>query len=525
MLPREVLVRTRHGYEQQRKYVRPLFEGQLGGAYVAERFALLRTAFNAGTRVKQLNREKRDAMKLYIARKPILLQLTLSTLLLAATGTLTRASSPSPAAPLDAELIARVDAFVDRDVARLTAIFKDLHRHPEIAFTETRTAAIVAKELSALGFSVTEGIGKTGVVGVLENGPGPTLWFRADMDANAVRETTGLPYAATAKQRLPDGSEIDVMHACGHDAHVTWMLGLAKAMVELRTEWSGTLVVYAQPAEEMLTGAQAMAEDGLWRRGFPKPDYAFGAHTAPGPVGVISLAPGVRMAGTDQLDITFHGVGGHGSAPQMTIDPVVMAAQAVLSYQTIISRNIDPQVPAVLSVGAIEAGRDNNVIPETVVLKLNLRWFTPEVRERMLKRIDEINRGVAIAAGLSRDRMPTRLMKGHAGPLVNDAALVARVHPSLKALMGPGNVIDRFPAVMGSEDFQEAFEGLDTPYAFILIGVAPPKMFAKARAAGRTFPYANHNPDFFVDLEAIPIGAKVNAVAALSILANHPRAK
>jgi len=176
----------------------------------------------------------------------------------------------------------------------------------------------------------------------------------------------------------------------------------------------------------------------------------------------------------------------------------------------------------VLSVGSIVAGRDNNVIPETSVLKLNLRWFTPEVRQQMLKRIDEINNGVAIAAGVAKDRMPTRLMKGNAGPLVNDKALVARINPSLEELMGKGKVIDQFPAVMGSEDFQEAFKSLDTPYAFILVGVAPPELFAKARAAGRPFPYSNHNPDFFVDLAAIPIGAKVNAVAALSILAKRP---
>ena len=428
----------------------------------------------------------------------------------------------SAEAPIPAALIAKVNTAVATDTPRLIAIFKDLHQHPEIAFTETRTAAIVAKELKALGFIVTEGIGKTGVVGVLKNGPGPTVWFRADMDSNSVREATGLPWAATAQQRLADGSEIDVMHACGHDAHVTWLLGLAKTMVAMKADWSGTLVVYAQPAEEVGLGAQAMVEDKLWQRGFPKPDYAFGAHTVPGPVGMISSSPGVRMAGTDQLDITFNGIGGHGSTPQMTIDPVVMAAQAVLSYQTIVSRNLDPQTSAVLSVGSIVAGRDNNVIPETSVLKLNLRWFTPEVRQQMLKRIDEINNGVAIAAGVAKDRMPTRLMKGNAGPLVNDKALVARINPSLEELMGKGKVIDQFPAVMGSEDFQEAFKSLDTPYAFILVGVAPPELFAKARAAGRPFPYSNHNPDFFVDLAAIPIGAKVNAVAALSILAKRP---
>lgn len=434
-------------------------------------------------------------------------------------------SAAAPMAPatgvksIPAALIAKVKAAVDADTTRLTSIFKDLHQHPELAFTETRTAAIVAKNLKALGFTVTEGVGKTGVVGVFKNGPGPTVWFRADMDANAVREATGLPYAATAKQRLADGSEIDVMHACGHDAHVTWMLGMAKTLVALKADWSGTLVVYAQPAEEVGLGAQAMVADKLWQRGFPKPDVAFGSHTAPIPVGVISSSPGVRMAGVDQLDITIHGVGGHGSTPQMTIDPVVMAAQAVLAYQTIVSRNLDPQASAVLSVGSIVAGRDNNVIPDLAVLKLNLRWFTTEVREQMLKRIDEINKGVAMAAGVAKDRMPTRLMKGKAGPLVNDKELIGRINPSLATLMGKGLVIDQFPAVMGSEDFQEAFKPLGTPYAFLLIGVAPAEMFAKAKAAGRPFPYSNHNPDFFVDLAAIAVGAKVNAVAVLSIVA------
>lgn len=429
------------------------------------------------------------------------------------------AVTPQTLAP---ELMASVNRLVDADTARLTAIFKDLHQHPELAFTETRTAGIVAKELRALGFQVTEGIGKTGVVAVLANGPGPTLWFRADTDANAVKETTGLAWAAKGPQRMADGSEIDVMHACGHDAHTTWLLGLAKAMVDLKSEWSGTLVVYAQPAEEVGLGAQAMVEDGLWERGFPKPDFALGSHTAPIPVGVVSSSPGVRMAGTDQLDITFTGRGGHGSTPQMTIDPVVMSAQAVLAYQTIISRSVDPQSPAVLSVGSIDVGRDNNVIPANSVLKLNLRWFKPEVRELMLRRIDEVNRGIAVSNGVPEADMPTRLMKGSASPLVNDHALVARINPSLVALLGEGKVLDQFPSVMGSEDFQEAFAPIGTPYVFLLVGVAPPELFAKAQAAGQMFPYANHNPDFFVDLAAIPVGAKANTVAALSLLKKAP---
>ena len=421
---------------------------------------------------------------------------------------------------LSAELISKVIREVDKDAQRLDALFKDLHQNPELGFMEKRTSAIVAKNLKALGFSVTEGIAKTGVVGVFKNGPGPTVWFRADMDANAVREATGLPYAATGKQKLDDGSEIDAMHACGHDAHVTWMLGLAKVMLALKSDWSGTLVVYAQPAEEPGLGAQAMLADGIFNKGLPKPDFALTSHTAPGPVGMISSSAGVRMAGFDQINILFSGIGGHGSTPQMTIDPVVMSAQAVLAYQTIISRNLDPQAAAVLTVGAVEAGRDNNVIPASSLLKLNLRWFTQEIREQMIKRIDEINHGIALSAGVPTDKMPKRTMLGNAVPLVNDVALVAKMNPSLRALLGENKVVDNFPAVMGSEDFQELYKGLNVPYALILIGVAPPELFAKARAAGQPFPYANHNPDFFVDLAAIPVGVKVNTVALLSIFTN-----
>jgi hippurate hydrolase len=262
-----------------------------------------------------------------------------------------------------------------------------------------------------------------------------------------------------------------------------------------------------------------MVRDGLWKRGFPRPDYALGVHAVPGPVGTVASAPGVRMAGTDQFDVTFFGVGGHGSSPHLAIDPVVIAAQAVLGYQTIISRNVDPQQAAVLTVGSIEAGRDNNVIPGQAVLRLNTRWFTKGAREQMINRVDEINAGLALAAGVPPDRKPRREMKGFAAPLTNDKALVARVNPALRALLGNERVIDDFPSVLGSEDFQEAFAEFETPYVFALVGVAPPALFAEAQKAGRPFPYANHNPDFFVDLAAIPVGAKVNTVSVLSILA------
>jgi len=441
----------------------------------------------------------------------------LRTHLLAAIG-LAALAAPVAAAP-SPELVARVTAAVEADSPRLTAIFKDLHQHPEIAFTESRTAGIVARELKALGFEVTTGIAKTGVVGVFRNGPGPTLWFRADMDSNSVLEATGLPWAATQPQRLPDGSEIPVMHACGHDAHTTWLLGLAKTMKTLKADWSGTLVVYAQPAEEVGLGAQAMVKDGLFTRGFPTPDLALSSHAVPLAVGVAVNAPGVRMAGTDQLDVTFTGIGGHGSTPELAIDPVVMAAQAVLAYQTVISRSVDPQSPSVLTVGAVEAGRDNNVIPASAELRLNLRWFDRKVRDNMLTRIDEINKGIVLGSGLGLDKVPVREMKGSAGPLVNDPKLVAAVTPALKTLLGEDKLLTDFPSVMGSEDFQEAFAGTNTPYTFLLIGIAEPARFAAAKAAGRRFPFANHNNDFVVDLPAIPLGTRINTVAALALLA------
>lgn len=433
------------------------------------------------------------------------------------------AQSPAPAAarPIPPQLVERINRLVEADTGRLVDIFKDIHANPEYGFTETRTAGIVAAALREQGFAVTEGIGKTGVVGVLRNGAGPTVWLRADMDCNAVKETTGLPYASTKKQTLPDGEEIDVMHACGHDAHVTWMIALARIAAATRDAWSGTLVCYGQPAEEIGLGAQAMVDDRIWDRGFPRPDIAFTLHTVPGPVGYVACAPGVRMAGFDQLDVTLKGVGGHGSTPHMTIDPVVMASQAVLGYQTIVSRTLDPQTSAVVTVGSIEAGRDNNVIPGEAVLKLNLRWFDEGTRQRMIERIDAISKGVAIGAGVPEADWPTRAMKGTAAPLSNDPDLTRRVVPSLHALMGADRVIEEFPAVMGSEDFQELFRPLEpkVPYVQALVGCAPPDLFVKARREGKPFPYSNHNSDFFVDLAAIPMGAKVNAAMVMAILA------
>jgi amidohydrolase len=296
----------------------------------------------------------------------------------------------------------KVKSLSNADKQRLETIFKDIHQNPELGFMEVRTAAIVAKELKTLGYEVTTGIGKTGVVGILKNGDGPIVMYRADMDCNAVKETTGLPYASTKTVKNNDGIEVPVGHLCGHDLHVTWMLGIAKMMVNLKKEWKGTLIMIGQPSEEPGGGADAMAAE-MYKKGVPVPDYLLGMHTAPVAVGYYLNAHGDRMAGADQFDVTFNGIGGHGSTPNVAKDPIVMAANAILQYQTIISRNMDPQKAAVVTVGAINAGVDNNVIPASATLKLNLRWFNQEDRNLMLDGIKRINEGIAYANNLPKE--------------------------------------------------------------------------------------------------------------------------
>lgn len=424
-------------------------------------------------------------------------------------------------------LAAQAKASIEADTARLTAIFKDIHQNPELGFMETRTAGIVAKELKALGFQVTTGIGGTGVVGVLKNGDGPVVMYRADMDANAVEEATGLPWASKVRVKRPDGTEVPVAHLCGHDAHVTWMLGMAKALASMKSAWKGTVILVGQPAEEPILGAQAMVDDGLWtKHKLPKPDYFTGIHTAPIPVGMMVSSGGVKQAGTDQLDILFKGVGGHGSMPNLTKDPVLMVAYAVSQYQAIVSRVIDPQQTGVLTVGAIQAGVDNNVIPQTALVKANLRWFEPQVRTKMLSGIKAISEGIARTYGMPEDQMPVITMKGSSTPLVNDEALAARMATTLKSVFGETNVLTDLPPVTGSEDVH-LLKGphTDVPFNFLFVGIADPKVFAAAQRPGEPLrpPFSGHNPNFVVDLAAIPMGTSIATVSMLELL--QPKAE
>ncbi|CAN1566778.1 AbgB Metal-dependent amidase/aminoacylase/carboxypeptidase [Flavobacteriaceae bacterium] len=411
-----------------------------------------------------------------------------------------------------------LNKIVETDTKRLVEMFKDIHANPELGFMEVRTAAIVVKELKTLGFEVKTGIGKTGVVGILKNGTGPIVMYRADMDCNSVQETTGIAYANNklVKNRL--GEDVPAMHACGHDAHTTWMLGIAKAMVALKKDWSGTLIMVGQPAEELGEGAEAMINDKMYEKGVPIPDYLFGMHTAPFPVGIISNGSGRRMAGMDVLDVEFHGIGGHGSSPHVAKDPILMGAAAVIEYQTIISRAIDPQNAVVITVGSFQSGIDNNVIPGSALLKLNLRWFDEKDRNTILNGIRRINESIAFAYDLPKELYPTLTMKGMAYPLVNNQVMVDKVNKALETVIAPDKNIKNIPAVMGSEDFHHLVIHNPKPvYDYMLVGIANKEASEKDTKEGKMFPFFNHNSNFEVDLSAIPLGVTLGTTALLEI--------
>jgi len=405
------------------------------------------------------------------------------------------------------------------DSLRLVSIFKDIHQNPEPAFMEVRTANIVATELKALGLNVFTGIAKTGVIGILKNGDGPVVMFRADMDCNSVKEATGLSYASTKKVKKADGTEAPVMHACGHDAHVTWMLGIAKVMVALKKSWKGTLVFVSQPAEEIGAGAKAMAADSIYKTIVPIPDYLFGMHTWPTPVGTIVNRVNENMSGVDFLDVEFFGTGGHGALPESTKDPVLMVCNAVLQYQTIISRQISATDMAVLTVGSIQTGIDNNVIPSQATAKLSLRWFNQKTRRTILDGIARINEGIAFANGLSKDKYPIITMKTTIDPVINDASITGKINKEVANELPQVEVITNLPPVMMAEDFPYLVKGNNkTVYDFLLVGVANKVEYDLAIGEGKTAPYTNHSGAFKVDLSAIPMGVVIGATALMELL-------
>lgn len=376
----------------------------------------------------------------------------------------------------------------------LEALYIDLHRHPELSFQETRTAGVITQHLTELGIAFEEGIGKTGVVATLENGDGPVVWLRADMDALPVPEQTGLEYASTARGTDPAGNDVPVMHACGHDMHVTALLGALERLVATTDEWAGTIVAVFQPAEEYGAGSQAMIADGVLDR-FPTPDIVLGQHVTPLPAGTIGVRSGTQMAASDGLTVTLLGRGGHGSRPHSTIDPVVMAAATVMRLQTIVSREIDPRDVAVVTVGSIHAGLKNNIIPAEAKLELSLRYPNDEARARVLEKVERIVRAEAEASGAEQ---PPVIATDHTlPPTINDVHATARLVLAFDAAFGEGTVID--PGMFtGSEDVSWFAREAGVPLVFWFWGGVDPVAFAEATAAGtveRDIP-TNHSPFF-----------------------------
>jgi hippurate hydrolase len=375
----------------------------------------------------------------------------------------------------------------------LEALYKDIHSHPELSMQEKRTAGSAAERLTAAGFEVTEGVGRTGVVGVLKNGDGPTVMLRADMDALPVKEATGLPYASTVTATDAAGNETPVMHACGHDMHVTWLAGASKLLAEATDDWRGTLMPVFQPAEEIAAGAQAMIDDGLFKR-FPKPDVILGQHVMPMPAGIIASKSGVVTSAGDSFEIRMFGRGAHGSMPQASIDPVVMAASTVLRLQTIVSREVGPSDAAVVTVGALQAGTKENVIPDDAVIKLNVRTFDEGVRQRVLDAIKRIVNAESEASGAPKPPEITPLDRYDL--VVNDHQATERVHDALRARFGDEQVTHTDPA-SASEDFGSFGVEWRVPSVFWFIGGIDPETYAKAEREGKLSEIpTNHNPKF-----------------------------
>jgi hippurate hydrolase len=415
-------------------------------------------------------------------------------------------------------LKAAIEKSVEADYPKLDALYKDIHAHPEIAFQEVKTAAKLADEMRALGFEVTEKVGKTGLVAIYKNGDGPTIMVRTELDALPMEEKTGLAYASHDKTTW-NGRETFVAHSCGHDIHMASWVGTATTLVGLKDKWQGTLMFIAQPAEEIGWGARAMLADGLFTR-FKKPDYGFALHDGPSPYGYISYRVGIGSSNSDSLQITFHGRGGHGAAPQRTIDPVMMAARFVVDVQSVISREKDPTEFGVVSIGAIQGGTAENIIPDDVLLRGTIRTFKPEVRAKMLAGIE---RTAKAAAAMSDAPAPDIKITEGAKAVMNDPEVVATAEKVLKVAFG-----DKFrtsPPGTPSEDYSE-FINAGVPSMFFNIGVYEPERFvAASNGTGPELP-GNHSPLFApVPKPTIETGVTAMTLAVLSAFDQHARGK
>ena len=428
------------------------------------------------------------------------------------------ASLPQSAhAELDVPALkAKIETSLESDYPKLDALYKDIHTHPEIAFQEEKTAAKLAAEMRALGFEVTEHVGKTGIVAIYKNGDGPTIMVRTELDALPMEEKTGLPYASHDKT-IWQGRETFVDHSCGHDIHMASWVGAAKTLVGLKDQWKGTLMFIGQPAEEIVSGAKAMLADGLFTR-FPKPDFGFALHDGPFSYGTVLYRVGIGSSNSDGLYIKFHGRGGHGAVPQATIDPVMMASRFVVDVQSVISREKDPTEFGVVSIGAIHGGTAENIIPDDVTLLGTIRTFKPEVRAKMLEGIARTAKAVAAMANAPEPEI--KLAEGTKA-VVNDAEVVETAAKVLKAAFG--DKARTSPPGTPSEDYSE-FVNAGVPSMFFNIGVYEPERVAAARdGSGPQLP-VNHSPLFApVPKPTIETGVEAMTLAVLSAFDQHAR--
>jgi hippurate hydrolase len=403
---------------------------------------------------------------------------------------------------------------IDGVYPQVEALYLDLHRNPELSYHEEKTAAKIADQLRKLGYNVTTGVGGNGVVGIFKNGAGPVVMLRAELDALPVPEKTGLPYASHVTTHDDRGVEVPVMHACGHDLHMAIGIGTAALLAQNKDRWHGTFIYVGQPAEERIGGATAMLKDGLFTR-FPKPSFAFAVHDSNGlPAGKVGYTPGFSASNADSINVTVYGVGGHGSAPQETVDPIVIAARTIVSWQTIVSREIDPQEPAVITVGAIHGGTKNNIIPDEVLMGLTVRSYKDDVRKHLLASIERIAVAESEAAGA-----PKKPLVEHVegvGAVYNDPPTTNRLADRLKQVMGDSNVVLGRP-IMASDDFAEYRYG-GVPSVMLELGAVNPEKYAEAKKANQPLP-GPHSPYFAPDREpSLKTGIEVEMAAILELM-------
>lgn len=421
-----------------------------------------------------------------------------------------------------------LDSLIEKESASLVATYKELHAAPELSYREEKTAAMLARELRTLGYEVTERVGKYdrpeltcyGVVAVMKNGAGPTIMVRADLDGLPVEEKTGLSYASRVKVKDENGSEVNVMHACGHDIHVTCLIGVARMLVQTKDRWQGTVVLIGQPAEERGAGAKAMLNDGLYTR-FPKPDYVLALHDAGSiEAGKIGYCEGFAYANVDTVDVTIRGVGGHGASPNFAKDPIVVASQVVLALQTIVSRENSPLEPAVVTVGSFHGGTKHNIIPEEVKLQLTVRSYKEEVRRQILASIERIARGIALAAGIPADLAPiVKVNETEFTPATyNDPELTRRLVKVWQNTFGTQNVERREP-VMGGEDFgRYSLPGQQIPICMFSLGAVEPEKVKASLKEGKALPSAHSSYFAPIPEPTITTGVKAMMVAIMELM-------